>query len=63
MNTIIFFVVLAFLGTVAVLMAGGISMVIGGKFDNNHADDFMQGRLLMQAITLAIIIIAVLAWA
>lgn len=63
MNAIIVFIVLAFLGTVTMLMAGGISMVKGGKFDISHANEFMQGRLLLHAITLGLIIIAVLSWA
>ena len=63
MNVITFFIVLAFLATVAVLFAGGLSMVRGGKFDMQHADEFMEGRIIMQAITLGLIIIAVFAWA
>ena len=63
MNAILFFIVVAFLGTVTMLMAGGISMVKGGKFDISHANEFMQGRLLFHAITLGLIIIAVLSWA
>ena len=62
MNVITFFIILAFLGTFAMLVAGGLSMVRGGKFDMLHADEFMEGRILMQAITLGLIIIAVLAW-
>ena len=33
MSIITFFVILAFLCTLAVLLAGGLSMVRGGKFD------------------------------
>jgi len=63
MNVITFFVILAFLGTIGMLMAGGMSMVKGGKYDLAHATDFMQGRILLQAITLGLIIIAIFAWA
>jgi len=62
MNAIMFFIVVAFLGTIAMLMAGGVSMVRGGKFDMSHANEFMQGRLLFHAITLGLIVIAVLTW-
>ena len=62
MNVITFFIVLAFLGTVAVLVAGGLSMARGGKFDTMHADDFMEGRIVMQLITLGLIVIAIFAW-
>lgn len=57
-----FFIVLAFLGTIAMLVAGTVSMVRGGKFDMLHSDEFMQGRILMQAVTLALVIIAIFAW-
>ena len=63
MNAIMFFIMLAFLGTIAMLMAGGISMLRGGKFDLAHANELMQGRLLLHAITLGLIIIAIIAWA
>ena len=62
MNAITFFIVVAFLGTIAMLMAGGVSMIRGGKFDFAHANEFMQGRLLLHAITLGLIVIAILAW-
>ncbi|MDH5766931.1 MAG: HIG1 domain-containing protein [Gammaproteobacteria bacterium] len=63
MNAIMFFIVLAFIGTITMLMAGGISMVKGGKFDMAHANEFMRGRLLMQVITLGLIVIAIFSWA
>ena len=62
MNIMTFFVVFAFLATVAVLFAGGVSMVRGGKFDWAHSGEFMQGRVLMQAIALVLIVIAALFW-
>lgn len=62
MNVLTFFIILAFLGTVAVLLAGGVSMVRGGKFDWAHAGEFMEGRVLMQAVALALIVIAALSW-
>ena len=62
MNAILFFILLAFIGTIAMLMAGGISMVKGGKFDLTHANELMQGRLLLHFITLGLIIIAIIAW-
>jgi len=59
---IMFFIIVAFLGTFAMLVAGGISMVRGGKFDLAHANEFMQGRVFMQAITLALVIVAIFMW-
>lgn len=62
MNAIVFFIVIAFLATFIMLMVGGVSMVRGGKFDLSHANEFMQGRLLLHAVTLGLIIIAIFAW-
>ena len=62
MNAIVFFIIVAFLATFIMLMVGGVSMVRGGQFDLSHANDFMQGRLLLHAVTLGLIIIAILAW-
>lgn len=62
MNIVPFFVILAFLGTVVVLLAGGLSMVHGGKFDATHAEELMEGRVIMQAITFGLIVMAMLVW-
>lgn len=62
MTAIMFFIILAFLGTLAMLFAGGISMVKGGKFDLAHSAELMEGRILLHAITLGFVIIAVFAW-
>lgn len=62
MTPIMFFILVAFLGTLAMLLAGGISMVRGGKFDMDHSLELMEGRVLLQALTLGLIIIAVFAW-
>ena len=45
MTAITLFIVVAFIGTVALLFGGGISMIIGGKFDLDHDIEFMQGHL------------------
>jgi len=58
MSIMTFFIILAFLATAGVLVAGGVSMVRGGKFDWAHAGEFMEGRVLLQAVTLALIVIA-----
>ncbi len=62
MNAIMFFVILAFLATIVMLFAGGVSMARGGKYDFEHAEELMSGRLLLHALTLALIAIAVFAW-
>lgn len=57
-----FFILLALLGTVVILFAGGFSMAHGGKFDKVHAEEFMWGRVTMQGITIGLIILAMLFW-
>lgn len=62
-NVMMFFIVPAFMGRGAVWVAGGLSMARDGKFDTLHAEEFMEGRIIMQLITLGLIVIAALAWA
>ena len=62
MSVITFFITLALLGTIAMLFAGGISMAHGGEFDRQHAEEFMWGRIVLQGITIALILIAMLFW-
>lgn len=62
MSVITFFILLAFMGTIFMLLAGGVSMAHGGKFDKLHSDEFMWGRVVMQAVTLGLIFIATLFW-
>jgi len=62
MNMMTFFVIFAFLATVAVLFAGAVSMVRGGKFDWEHSGQFMEGRVLLQATALVLIVLAALFW-
>ena len=62
MDAIIVFVVIAFVATFLSMMAGGISMVRGGRFDMLHANEFMQGRLVLHAITLGLLAIALFFW-
>ena len=62
MGVITFFITLAFLGTVILLFAGGISMAHGGKFHRIHSEEFMWMRVVMQSIMLGLIFIAMLFW-
>ena len=62
MSVIIFFITLALLGTIAMLLAGGISMAHGGEFDRHHAEELMWGRTVLQGITFGLIVIAMLFW-
>jgi len=58
MNTVTLLVIVCVLATFAVLVAGGVSMVRGGEFDRVHSVEFMEGRVIMQTITLLLIVLA-----
>ena len=62
MNVMNFFIVLAILGTLIILFAGGASMAHGGRFDKLHAEEFMWGRVTMQGITIGLMVISMLFW-
>ena len=55
-------IVLAALATLAALGMGIVSMVRGGRFDSEHAGQFMTARVGLQAATL-ILLFAALALA
>ena len=62
MDAITILVVLMVLATVGVLIAGGISMAHGGKFDASHAFPLMEARVALQAATVVLVIVAYLFW-
>jgi len=62
MGAIVFFIVVAFLATMGMLVAGGISMLKGGEYDEQHSVEFMEGRIALQAVTLGLVAIAAFAW-
>lgn len=62
MDAITLFVIVAFVATFISMMAGGVSMVRGGRFDMLHANEFMQGRLVLHVITLCLLAIAFFFW-
>ncbi|KPK39799.1 MAG: hypothetical protein AMJ69_04565 [Gammaproteobacteria bacterium SG8_47] len=53
-------VVLAVLATVAVLIMGIGSMGRGGEFDEKHDAQLMSARVGLQALALALVVIAAL---
>lgn len=52
-------VLVGLLATVAVLITGIASMVRGGDFDQHHSHQLMFARVGFQAVTLLILLIAV----
>ena len=60
MGTITFLVILGMMATVLVLIAGIGSMAEGGEFDDRHSHQFMFARVGFQALTIALVLIALL---
>jgi uncharacterized membrane protein YdjX (TVP38/TMEM64 family) len=52
-------VLVALLATVAVLITGIASMARGGDFDLHHSHQLMSARVGFQAVTLLLLLIAV----
>jgi hypothetical protein len=44
------------------MMAGGVSMSRGGRYDEVHAFPLMEARVILHAITLFMVIMAFLFW-
>ena len=62
MSGIGFFIVLAGLAAVGVLMAGGVSMARGGKYDEAHAFPLMEAEVIVQGLVVGLVVIAALFW-
>ena len=58
MNALVYLVFLAMLATFASLVAGGVSMVRGGKFDRLHSFPLMEARVVFQIVTVELILVA-----
>ena len=52
------FIIIAGVATIAVLFLGLFSMARGGEFNRKYGNLFMRFRVLFQAITIALILIA-----
>ena len=59
MSTTTILIILALLATVGALATGLVSMMRGGKFDQQHMDQFMFSRVGFQLLTLILLLIAV----
>ena len=62
MSPITFLVIIGLLATIGVMIGGGISMARGGLYDEKHGFQWMEARVILQAITVILILIAVLVW-
>jgi hypothetical protein len=63
MTPILFFVSLGVIATLVVLGMGGYSMARGGRYDDKHGFPLMEARVMIQAVTVLLVIIATLFWA
>ena len=62
MNAITILVIVSMLAMVGVLIAGGISMVRGGRFDLLHSFPLMEARVAFGVVTVVLLLIAVFFW-
>lgn len=62
MSAITFLVFMTMLATFGVLVAGGVSMVRGGRFDMLHSFPLMEARVVLQAVTIILVLVALLFW-
>ena len=58
MNVLSVVIIIALLLTIVVLVTGLWSMAHGGEFDRRHSTQLMFARIGMQAITLALLFVA-----
>ena len=58
MNILSIVIIVALLLTVVVLVTGIWSMAHGGEFDKKHSAHLMFARIGMQAVTLALLFVA-----
>jgi Hypoxia induced protein conserved region len=52
------FIIIAGIATIAVLFLGLFSMARGGEFNRKYGNLFMRFRVLFQAITIALVLLA-----
>lgn len=62
MSPMILLITLGVLATVGVMVAGGYSMARGGRYDEAHGFPLMEARVVLQALTVGLVIIATLFW-
>ena len=53
---------LGVLATLGVLIAGAYSMARAGHYDEVHAFPLMEARVVLQALTVGLVVIAALFW-
>ena len=62
MNAITVLVMMSMLAMFGVLVAGGVSMVRGGRFDRLHSFPLMEARVAFGVVTVLLVLVAALFW-
>lgn len=62
MSPIEFFIIVALFATIAITIAGSVSLFRGGEYDATHSNGLMVTRCCMQALTIGLILIAAFSW-
>lgn len=60
MSILTILIVLAMLSTLGVLVMGVGSMAHGGKYDDEHSQQFMYARVGLQGVTFLLLVVALL---
>ncbi len=60
MSILTILIVLAMLATLGVLVMGVGSMAHGGKYDDEHSQQFMYARVGLQGVTFILLVVALL---
>lgn len=62
MTGIAFFIVVATLVSLGILVAGGVSMARGGKYDEVHSFPLMEAEVIVQGLAVGMLLIAAFFW-
>lgn len=62
MTGIAYFIIFATIVSLGILVAGGISMARGGKYDEAHAFPLMEAEVIVQALVVGLLLIAAFFW-
>lgn len=62
MDAIVLMVILSVLAMFGILIAGGVSMVRGGRFDMLHSFPLMEARVVLGIVTLELILVGLFLW-
>ncbi|KHF26516.1 hypothetical protein BOV90_08640 [Solemya velum gill symbiont] len=62
MTGITVFIILGAIASLAILVAGGISMAKGGKYDEAHSIPLMEAEVIVQALIIGMLLIAAFFW-